>query len=81
MTRQEIVEKVKDLIQDNLSVDREQIVPGASFIDDLGADSLDIVELVIAIETEFDIEIPDDDAEKISTVNDAIHYITDRTEA
>ncbi len=81
MTRESIVEKVKDLIQDNLSVDREQIVPGASFIDDLGADSLDIVELVVAIESEFGIDIPDDDAEKISTVNDAIHYVSDRTEA
>jgi acyl carrier protein len=81
MTRQEIVDKVIDLIQDNLSVERPQVEGDASFIDDLGADSLDIVELVVAIESEFGIDIPDDDAEKISTVNDAIHYVTDRIQA
>jgi acyl carrier protein len=81
MTRQEIVDKVIDLIQDNLSVERAQVEGDASFIDDLGADSLDIVELVVAIESEFGIDIPDDDAEKISTVNDAIHYVTDRIQA
>lgn len=70
-----VVAKVKDLISQSLGVGVNEIVPDASFIDDLGADSLDIVELVMAIEKEFDIEIPDEDAEKISTVQDAIDYI------
>jgi len=69
---------VKDLIQDSLNVERSRISPDASFIDDLGADSLDIVELVMAIEKHFDIEIPDEDAERISCVQDAVDYINDR---
>lgn len=74
-SNEEIVSKVKDLICESLGVSEEEISPDSSFIDDLGADSLDIVELVMLIEKEFDIEIPDEDAEKISTVQDAIDYI------
>lgn len=70
-----IVEKVNELISQSLGVSVEDIRPGSSFIDDLGADSLDIVELVMLIEKEFNIEIPDEDAEKISTVEDAVEYI------
>ena len=67
--------KVKEIIVDQLGVDEKQVNPNASFIDDLGADSLDTVELVMAFEEEFDIEIPDDDAEKIATVQAAIDYV------
>ena len=66
--------KVKDIIVEQLGVDPEKVKPEASFIDDLGADSLDIVELVMAMEEEFGIEIPDEDAEKITTVQNAIDY-------
>ncbi len=76
-SKEEIVGKVQDLISQSLGVSPDEIVPSASFIDDLGADSLDIVELVMLIEKEFDIEIPDEDAEKISTVQHAIDYIND----
>ena len=72
---EDIIRRVKDLIADNLGVDPADIRTEASFIDDLGADSLDIVELVMAIEKEFDLEIPDEDAEEINTVQDAIGYI------
>lgn len=68
-------ERVKNVIVDQLSVDAEEITLEASFVDDLGADSLDVVELIMGLETEFDIEIPDEDAEKISTVGDAVEYI------
>ena len=68
-------EKVKDIIEKELGVEREKLTNEASFIDDLGADSLDIVELVMAFEEEFGVEIPDDAAEKITTVRDAIDYI------
>jgi len=68
-------EKVKKIIVDQLGVDEAEVTPEAKFIDDLGADSLDTVELVMALEEEFEIEIPDEDAEKISTVRDAIAYI------
>jgi acyl carrier protein len=71
-------ERVQNLIAESLGVNATEVVPAAAFIDDLGADSLDIVELVMAIEKEFGIEIPDDDAEKISTVKDAIDYISVR---
>ncbi len=67
--------KVKDIIEKELGVEREKLTDDASFIDDLGADSLDIVELVMAFEEEFGVEIPDDAAEKITTVRDAIEYI------
>jgi len=68
-------EKVKKIIIDQLGVDEAEVTPAAKFIDDLGADSLDTVELVMALEEEFGIEIPDEDAEKIATVQDAIAYI------
>ncbi len=74
-------ERVSEIIVEQLGVTKEEIVPEASFIDDLGADSLDIVELVMAMEEEFDIEIPDDDAEKIQTIGDAFSYLKDRLEA
>jgi len=67
--------KVKDIIVEQLGVDEEEVTMEASFTDDLGADSLDIVELVMAFEEEFGIEIPDEDAEKIATVKDAVTYI------
>ncbi|MEC8191456.1 MAG: acyl carrier protein [Myxococcota bacterium] len=76
-SKEEIVGQVKDLITASLGVNPDEVVPSASFIDDLGADSLDIVELVMAIEKQFSIEIPDEDAEKISTVQHAIDYIND----
>ncbi len=68
-------EKVKKIIVDQLGVSEEEVVATASFTDDLGADSLDTVELVMALEEEFDLEIPDEDAEKIATVQDIINYI------
>ena len=70
-----IEEKVKNIIVEQLGVDIESVIPEASFIDDLGADSLDIVELVMTMEEEFDLEIPDEDAEKIKTVSDVTNYI------
>jgi len=70
-----VAEKVKSIIVEQLGVDTEEVTPAASFTDDLGADSLDIVELVMAFEEEFGIEIPDEDAESITTVQDAINYI------
>ena len=75
MSAQEVKDKVMNIIVDQLGVEASEVVDAASFTDDLGADSLDIVELVMAFEEEFDIEIPDDDAEKISKVTDAIGYI------
>ena len=69
------VEKMKEIVAEQLGVDADEVTDEASFIDDLGADSLDTVELVMAFEEEFDIEIPDEDAEKIATVKDAIAYI------
>ena len=68
-------ERVKNVIVDQVSVDADEVTLEASFVDDLGADSLDVVELIMGLETEFDIEIPDEDAEKISTVGDAVEYI------
>ena len=68
-------EKVKQIIVEQLGVDEGEVAPSASFVDDLGADSLDTVELVMAFEEAFDIEIPDEDAEKIRTVSDAVDYI------
>jgi acyl carrier protein len=70
-----VEERVKQIIVEQLGVDGSEVTPTASFVDDLGADSLDIVELVMAFEEAFGIEIPDEDAEKISTVKDAIEYI------
>jgi acyl carrier protein len=74
------VEKVRQIVADQLGVDLEEVVEEASFVDDLGADSLDTVELVMALEEEFGMEIPDEDAEKISTVKDAINYINEHNE-
>ncbi len=70
-----VAEKVKKMIVEQLEVNESAVVPEAKFIDDLGADSLDIVELVMALEDEYGIEIPDEDAEKIETVGDAVRYI------
>jgi len=71
-------ERVTHIIVNHLNVSQAEVVPEASFVDDLGADSLDIVELVMAMEEEFDIEIPDDDAEKIQTIGDALAYLKER---
>ena len=73
--------KVKKIIEEQLGVDAERVKPEASFIDDLGADSLDIVELVMAMEEEFNLEIPDDDAEKLKTVQDVTSYIEGKGKA
>jgi acyl carrier protein len=70
-----VLERVKDIVADNLGVDREKITPETSFVNDLGADSLDTVELVMELEEEFDINIPDDAAEKIQTVGQAVDHI------
>ncbi len=74
----EVLEKVRGIIVDQLGVETAQVTSEASFIDDLGADSLDIVELIMAFEEEFDLDIPDEDAEKIASVQDAVDYIKDR---
>ncbi len=73
-------QRISEMIIEQLGATKEEIVPEASFIDDLGADSLDIVELVMAMEETFDIEIPDEDAEKIQTIGDAVAYLRDRLE-
>jgi len=70
-----ISQEMIDIIVEQLSVEKEKVVPEASFVDDLGADSLDLVELIMAMEEKFDIEIPDEDAEKIVTVQDAVNYV------
>lgn len=75
----DVAKKVKEIVAEQLGVDEDKVTNEASFMDDLGADSLDTVELVMALEEEFDIEIPDEDAEKIQTVQDAIDYITEHT--
>jgi acyl carrier protein len=72
-------EKVQKIVAEKLSVEPEEVIPKASFVDDLGADSLDLVELIMAMEEEFDIEIPDEEAEKIQTVQDAINYIKEHS--
>jgi len=74
-----VEERVKQIVAEQLGVDDDQVTPEASFMDDLGADSLDTVELVMALEEEFDIEISDEDAEKIQTVQNAIDYITENS--
>ena len=73
-------ERVAEIIVEQLGVSKDEVNPKASFIDDLGADSLDIVELVMAMEEEFDVEIPDDDAERIQTIGDAIKYLKEKLE-
>ena len=70
-----MLEKIKSIVADQLGVDEDQVTEDTSFIDDLGADSLDTVELIMAFEEEFDVEIPDEDAQKIKTVKDVIEYI------
>jgi acyl carrier protein len=75
MSEKSIEEKVKDIIVEQLGVNPEQVTPNASFIEDLGADSLDTVELVMAFEEEFNIEVPDEDAEKLQKVGDVVSYI------
>lgn len=75
---EEITERVKAIIVEQLGVSLEEVNPEASFIEDLGADSLDIVELIMALEEEYDMEIPDEDAEKIQTVQDVLSYITSK---
>lgn len=74
----ETADRVKKIVVEHLGVESDKVTEDASFIDDLGADSLDIVELVMAFEEEFSVEIPDDAAEKIATVNDAIEYINNQ---
>ena len=76
--RMAVQEKITEIIVEQLGVKAEEVTPEASFVDDLGADSLDTVELVMALEEEFGIEIPDEDAEKIQTVGDAIKYIEEK---
>ncbi len=71
-------ERIKEIIADQLGIDVSQIKPESKFVDDLGADSLDVVELIMAFEEEFDVEIPDEDAEKIQTVADVINYIKEK---
>jgi acyl carrier protein len=73
-------DKIKTIIAEQLQIDADQVTPDASFMDDLGADSLDTVELIMALEEEFDMEIPDSDAEKIRTVQDALDYMEAHTE-
>src|ERR1041384_8192041 len=79
MSEKSIEEKVKDIIVEQLGVNPEQVTPNASFIEDLGADSLDTVELVMAFEEEFSVEVPDEDAEKLQTVGDVVKYIEEKT--
>ena len=74
-----IEEKVQKIVAEKLSVDPGEVIPKASFVDDLGADSLDLVELIMAMEEEFGMEISDEEAEKIQTVQDAINYITEHS--
>jgi len=76
-----VPDRVKAIIAEQLGVKPEEVVPEASFIDDLGADSLDTVELIMALEEEFGVEIPDEDAEKMTTVGDAIKYIETKSAA
>jgi len=81
MSQTSIFEKVKKIVAEQLGVEDEKITPNANFANDLGADSLDTVELVMALEEEFDIEIPDEAAEKITTVQEAVDYINNKVAA
>ena len=74
-------DRVKAIVVEQLGVDAAQVMPQSKFVEDLGADSLDVVELVMALEEEFDLEIPDEDAEKIATVGEAVKYIESHVEA
>jgi len=80
MSEKSIEEKVKDIIVEQLGVNAEQVTTNASFIEDLGADSLDTVELVMAFEEEFGVEVPDEDAEKLQSVGDVIKYIEEKAD-
>ncbi|MEO0452978.1 MAG: acyl carrier protein [Verrucomicrobiota bacterium] len=80
MSEKSIEEKVRDIIVEQLSVNAEQVTLEAKFIEDLGADSLDVVELVMAFEEQFSVEVPDEDAEKLQTVGDVVKYIEDKQE-
>ena len=75
MKMEEVQAKLKEIVIDRLNAEEDQIKPEASFVEDLGADSLDIVELIMGIEEDFDIEIPDEDAEKLTTVEEAMNYV------
>ncbi len=75
-----VFEKIKAIIADRLGIDENEIKLESSFVDDLGADSLDVVELVMALEEEFEVEIPDEDAEKVGTVNDVVKYVSSKIE-
>ena len=77
----DIAERVKKIVVEHLGVEAEKVTENANFIDDLGADSLDTVELVMAFEEEFNVEVPDEDAEKLQTVGDVVTYITEKTSA
>jgi acyl carrier protein len=79
MTTKPVEDRVKEIICEQLGVEENEVTPAAKFIEDLGADSLDTVELVMAFEEEFDLEIPDEEAEKITTVGDAIRYVKDNS--
>ena len=76
--KDEVLARLKEIITDRLDVEADQIVPEASFVEDLGADSLDLVELIMGIEEEFDIEIPDEDAEKLTSVGEAMNYTLEK---
>lgn len=78
MKMEEIQKRLKDIVIDRLDVEEDQIKADASFVEDLGADSLDIVELIMGIEEEFDIEIPDEDAEKLTSVEEAMNYVKNK---
>jgi acyl carrier protein len=78
MEREELLKKIKSIVADKLSIGEDQVTEEASFIDDLGADSLDTVELIMALEDEFDMDIPDEEAEKLTTVGKAMDYVLER---
>ena len=80
MSDKSIEDRVKDIIVDQLGVNADQVTPEAKFVEDLGADSLDTVELVMAFEEEFDIEVPDEEAEKLQSVGDVIRYVEENAE-
>jgi len=78
MDREELLTKVKEIVSDKLSISEDQVTEEASFIDDLGADSLDTVELIMALEDEFELDIPDEEAEKLDTVGKALDYVLEK---